>query len=103
VTRGGPPAPLSRDQVRSTVDGSPSTARFISGTNGAIVAQRPPQEIVTVELVRHVFRMECQVIADPETGTPLIVPASRERRRSGARQVVRREPRGASAVPAPLS
>ena len=27
--------------------------------------------------------MECRVIPDPETGTPLIVPASRARRREG--------------------
>jgi hypothetical protein len=30
--------------------------------------------------------MACRVIPDPETGTPLIVPASRARRRAGRQQ-----------------
>jgi iron complex transport system ATP-binding protein len=58
---------------------------LIAMRDGAIVAEGPPHEIVTAGLVRDVFGMECQVIPDPETGTPLIVPASRARRREGAR------------------
>ena len=56
---------------------------LIAMRGGAIVAQGPPAEIVTEALVREVFGMECRVIPDPETGTPLIVPASRARRREG--------------------
>jgi len=59
---------------------------LIAMRDGAIVAQGAPGEIVTEELVREVFGMECRVIPDPETGTPLIVPASRARRREGRRQ-----------------
>ena len=59
---------------------------LIAMRDGAIVAQGPPAEIVSAELVRAVFGMQCRVIPDPETGTPLIVPASRARRRAGRRQ-----------------
>jgi iron complex transport system ATP-binding protein len=56
---------------------------------GAIVAQGSPAEVVTADLVRRVFGMDCRVIADPETGTPLVVPGGRESRR-GVRDDVRR-------------
>ena len=46
---------------------------------GAIVAQGPPDEIVTEDLVREVFGLECRVVPDPETDTPLIIPKRRVR------------------------
>ena len=49
--------------------------------DGQIYAQGNPAEIVTAELVRQVFGLPCQVIADPVTGTPLCIPFSRSRRR----------------------
>jgi len=51
---------------------------------GAIVAQGPPATVMTEPLVEDVFSMPCRVLDDPETGTPMIVPASRARRRAGA-------------------
>ncbi|MCK9900687.1 ABC transporter ATP-binding protein [Frankia sp. Cpl3] len=53
---------------------------------GSIVAQGDPSEIVTAELVEEVFGMPCIVVPDPETGTPLVVPAARARRRQLARE-----------------
>ncbi|MFE1579834.1 ABC transporter ATP-binding protein [Streptomyces fradiae] len=53
---------------------------LIAVRGGEIVAQGPPSEIVTAELVERVFGLRCQVIDDPETGTPLIVPAARRAR-----------------------
>jgi len=44
---------------------------------GAIVAQGPPGEIVTPELVTGVFGLPCQVIRDPVSGTPMVVPIGR--------------------------
>ncbi|ONI80842.1 ABC transporter [Saccharothrix sp. ALI-22-I] len=44
-----------------------------------VVAQGNPADIVTAELVEHVFGLPCRVIADPETETPLIVPLRRQR------------------------
>ena len=47
---------------------------------GAVVATGSPREVITAELVELVFGMPCEVIDDPQTGTPLVVPASRVRR-----------------------
>jgi ABC-type cobalamin/Fe3+-siderophores transport system ATPase subunit len=50
---------------------------LIAMRDGAIVAEGAPGEIVDAELVERVFGLRCRVIPDPETGTPLVVPASR--------------------------
>ncbi|MGP4114563.1 ABC transporter ATP-binding protein [Streptomyces sp. 4N509B] len=47
--------------------------------DGRVVAEGPPGEVVTAELVEEVFRLPCRVIEDPETGTPLVVPSARHR------------------------
>ena len=39
-------------------------------------AEGAPADMVTAELVEEVFGLSCQVIDDPETGTPLVVPAA---------------------------
>ncbi|WP_445149791.1 ABC transporter ATP-binding protein [Baekduia sp. Peel2402] len=52
---------------------------LIAMRDGEIVAEGDPQEIVDAELVEAVFGLRCKVIADPETGTPLVVPAARRR------------------------
>ena len=36
---------------------------------------------MTAELVERVFAMPCRVMTDPETGTPMVIPAARHRRR----------------------
>jgi iron complex transport system ATP-binding protein len=46
---------------------------------GRIVAEGPPAEIVTAELIETTFGLACRVISDPETGTPMIIPAARRR------------------------
>lgn len=53
---------------------------LIAMREGEVVAEGPPSEIVTADLVRQVFGMSCQIIDDPESGTPLVVPAARKRR-----------------------
>jgi iron complex transport system ATP-binding protein len=44
---------------------------------GKIVKQGPPTEVITPELVETVFNVNCRVITDPISGTPLIIPNSR--------------------------
>ncbi|GAB3921478.1 ABC transporter ATP-binding protein [Kribbella albertanoniae] len=44
---------------------------------GQVVAQGAPKEIVTPELIESVYHLRCSIIDDPETGTPLVVPAAR--------------------------
>ncbi|MET8578444.1 ABC transporter ATP-binding protein [Streptomyces sp. NPDC005012] len=53
---------------------------LIALRDGEVVAEGAPGEVVTAELVERVFGIRCQVIADPETGTPLVVPAARQAR-----------------------
>ncbi|MFH8797360.1 ABC transporter ATP-binding protein [Streptomyces sp. NPDC017941] len=53
---------------------------LIALRDGKVLAEGPPLEIVTAELVREAFGIECRVIDDPETGTPLVVPAARKAR-----------------------
>ncbi|WP_250033370.1 ABC transporter ATP-binding protein [Paractinoplanes maris] len=47
---------------------------------GTIVAQGVPSEVITEELVEDVYGLKCQVIDDPQTGTPLVVPGARSLR-----------------------
>ena len=44
---------------------------------GRIVAHGAPEQVVTEELMTEVFDLSSRVIADPETGTPLVVPRAR--------------------------
>ncbi|WP_203741386.1 ABC transporter ATP-binding protein [Actinoplanes cyaneus] len=44
---------------------------------GRIVAQGPPAEVFTVELLAEVFGLTAMVVPDPATGTPLVVPLPR--------------------------
>ncbi|WP_199551288.1 ABC transporter ATP-binding protein [Streptomyces sp. N35] len=53
---------------------------LIAMREGQVIAEGAPAEIVTADLVEEVFGLPCQIIDDPETGTPLVVPASRKGR-----------------------
>mgnify|MGYP001469116916 CR=1 FL=1 len=53
---------------------------LIALRDGRVIAEGEPSQIVTADLVRAVFGLDCTVIADPETGTPLVVPAARRSR-----------------------
>lgn len=56
---------------------------LIAVREGRIEAQGPPAEVITAELVQRVFGVRCRVIPDPESGTPLVVPAARRRAGGG--------------------
>jgi iron complex transport system ATP-binding protein len=49
---------------------------------GRIFAQGTPSEVVTADTVRAVFDLPCQVIPDPQTGSPLVVPLASLRKRA---------------------
>ncbi|MGW2644293.1 ABC transporter ATP-binding protein [Streptomyces sp. NPDC001393] len=57
---------------------------LIALRGGEVIAEGAPNDIVTAELVERVFGLRCQVIDDPETGTPLVVPAARKARLTAA-------------------
>ena len=51
---------------------------------GRIVAQGPPGEIVTAELIEEVYGIGCLCLPCPATGAPMIVPLDGSRPESGA-------------------
>ncbi|CUU59429.1 iron complex transport system ATP-binding protein [Parafrankia irregularis] len=59
---------------------------LIAMKNGAVVAEGPPSEIVTAELVEEVFGLRCLVVPDPVAGTPQVVPLGRDRGGEGVRE-----------------
>ncbi|WP_035750373.1 ABC transporter ATP-binding protein [Arthrobacter sp. 35W] len=50
---------------------------IIAMKDGAIVAQGAPSNIMTEELVEHVFGLPCRIIEDPVSHTPLVIPLGR--------------------------
>ncbi|UOE45831.1 ABC transporter ATP-binding protein [Agromyces larvae] len=56
----------------------------IAMRDGRIVAEGAPNEVVTAPLVEQVFDLRCEVIADPLSGTPLVIPIGRHRTRAAA-------------------
>ncbi|MCO5999734.1 ABC transporter ATP-binding protein [Actinoallomurus rhizosphaericola] len=79
-------ARLQREQGRTLVavlHDLNQAARYadhlIAMRDGRVVAEGAPAEVVTAERVEAVFGLPCRVIDDPETGTPLVVPAARRR------------------------
>ncbi|ARF72848.1 iron-dicitrate transporter ATP-binding subunit [Kitasatospora albolonga] len=46
----------------------------IAMKDGAVVAQGPPAELITEELVEEVFALPCRVIEDPVAHSPLVIP-----------------------------
>ena len=68
---------------------------LVAMRGGSIVAEGPPDQIVTPELVTDVFGMPCQVIEDPVSRTPLVVPVGRHlhvAERSSSERTNRLEP-----------
>ncbi len=44
---------------------------------GQLLAEGVPQEVITDALIRDIFGMDCVVIDDPVSHTPLVVPVGR--------------------------
>lgn len=47
---------------------------LVAMKDGAVVAEGGPTEVITPELVEHVYGLACRVVPDPECGTPLVIP-----------------------------
>ena len=45
--------------------------------NGQLVAQGNPYDVITPELIRTVYDLDCMVISDPVSKTPFIIPKGR--------------------------
>ncbi|NLK98415.1 ABC transporter ATP-binding protein [Defluviitalea saccharophila] len=55
---------------------------------GKLIAQGAPSEIITEELIKKVFNLDCSVIKDPVSGSPFIVPKGRHHVRLNTNQEV---------------
>ncbi|KAB8162173.1 ATP-binding cassette domain-containing protein [Streptomyces sp. 3MP-14] len=44
---------------------------------GRVVAEGPPAEVMTAEMVADVFGLRCDIVPDPRTATPMVVPHAR--------------------------
>jgi iron-siderophore transport system ATP-binding protein len=80
---------------------------LVAMKEGQIVASGTPSEIVTADLVREVFGLECVVVPDPVTGSPLVVPGAPWRGDAGVPSAVSHGeaagPTGEAEVPDPAS
>ena len=47
---------------------------LVAMSEGAIVAQGPPTDVVTEDLIESVFGLTCRVLSDPSHGTPVVLP-----------------------------
>ncbi|MEU7576509.1 ABC transporter ATP-binding protein [Streptomyces sp. NPDC041068] len=56
-----------------------ATHLVVMKAGGTIAAEGDPASIMTAELVEDVFGLPCRIIDDPETGTPLMIPAAPKR------------------------
>ena len=45
--------------------------------DGKLIAEGAPNEIISSELIKDTFNLDCQVINDPISNTPLVLPISR--------------------------
>ncbi|KAA9394855.1 ABC transporter ATP-binding protein [Kocuria coralli] len=52
---------------------------MIAMKGGHVLAHGAPKDVVTADLVHEVFGLECLVVDDPATGTPLVIPKARVR------------------------
>ncbi|WP_020617331.1 ABC transporter ATP-binding protein [Paenibacillus daejeonensis] len=48
---------------------------------GKLVAEGPPQQVITSQLIQDVFGLECTVIDDPVSGSPCVIPIGRHHMR----------------------
>ncbi|GAA3818649.1 ABC transporter ATP-binding protein [Nocardioides panacisoli] len=53
---------------------------LVAMRDGRVVAEGRPRDVVTEERVREVFGLDCRVVPDPVSATPLVVPIGRHHR-----------------------
>src|SRR5699024_12693753 len=50
---------------------------LVAVAEGGVVAAGPPEQVTTPETLRRVFDLEADVIPDPKTGYPVVLPRGR--------------------------
>ncbi|MDQ0647273.1 ABC-type cobalamin/Fe3+-siderophores transport system ATPase subunit/NADPH-dependent ferric siderophore reductase [Microbacterium natoriense] len=62
-------------------------SHVVAMRDGVVIAQGPPDQIFTTDLLRTVFDLDALVFPDPETGRPLVVPRNRRVTRHPAPEI----------------
>ncbi len=50
---------------------------IVAMKSGGILAQGPPEEIITRELIREIYGADCDIVANPHDGKPFCIPRGR--------------------------
>lgn len=58
-------------------------SHLVAMRDGEIVAQGAPEEVITAQIVEAVYDLPCEVITDPVSSTPLVLPLGGKRRQAG--------------------
>lgn len=58
-------------------------SHLIALRDGEVIAAGPPARVITADLVEQAFGLRARIIEDPESGTPLVIPAFRATATSG--------------------
>ena len=53
---------------------------------GKVYATGTPEQVMTEEMVREVFNLECRIIRDPLSNTPMCIPMGRKTRRKSIQE-----------------
>lgn len=72
---------------------------LIAMRDGQVVAAGPPARIITTDLVHNLFGLPARILADPVTGTPLVIPVTRRHRREEGRRCGTSVPQGDQKAP----
>jgi hypothetical protein len=81
-------ADLRRPSIAATFDLDPAvglTQVLVGDLSVADVLQdtgTPNLKVMTAGRIQEVFGIACEVVADPQTGTPMVIPLARSARRS---------------------
>jgi iron complex transport system ATP-binding protein len=59
-------------------------SHLIALRDGEVIAAGPPADVITAELVERAFGLRARIIEDPESRTPLVIPAFRPSPAPGA-------------------
>jgi len=46
--------------------------------DGAIVSRGRPRDMLTEDLVEDVFALKSQIVPDPQSGSPMVIPLTRQ-------------------------
>ncbi len=56
----------------------------IAMRDGRVIAEGPPREVITESVIETIFGLRSRVIADPDDGTPVVLPRTSVRNTAGA-------------------